>query len=78
MQEINAKERLRKVRIHDTVQQIETMLQALKNEQYKLLTNYMFLNIDDLDVYVDITKNGEYVLSVKAVSRKLIDVGSIL
>ena len=74
----SAKERLRKIRINDTVTEIEGMLKTLKNEQYKLLTDFMTLSFEDLDVYMDITKNGDYVLTVKAVSRKLIDIGKII
>ncbi|MBO5224779.1 MAG: hypothetical protein J6C23_09755 [Clostridia bacterium] len=74
----SAKERLRKVRINDTIVEIEGMLKTLKNEQYKLLTDFMTLAYEDLDVYMDITKNGEYVLTVKATSNKLIDIGKII
>ncbi len=73
-----AKERLRKIRINDTVDMIEDMLKTLKNEEYKLLTDFMALSYDDLDVYMDITKNGEYVLTVKAISTKLIDIGKLI
>ncbi len=74
----SAKERLRKVRINDTIGEIEGMLKTVKNEQYKLLTDFMTLSYDDLDVYMDITKEGEYVLTVKAISSKLIDIGKII
>ena len=78
MQINSAKERLRKSRIKETVGEIEDMLKVLKTEQYKLLTNFMCLHLDDLQVYMDITQNGEYVLNIKAVSDKLIDVGRVL
>lgn len=74
----SARERLRKVRINDTIGEIESMLKTVKNEQYKLLTDFMTLSFNDLDVYMDITKSGEYVLTVKAVSTKLIDIGKII
>ncbi|MBE5732006.1 MAG: hypothetical protein E7353_03125 [Clostridiales bacterium] len=74
----SAKERLRKVRINDTIGEIEGMLKTVKNEQYKLLTDFMTLSYEDLDVYMDITKDGEYVLTVKAVSSKLIDIGKLI
>lgn len=74
----SAKERLRKVRINETIGEIEGMLKTVKNEQYKLLTDFMTLSYDDLDVYMDITKSGEYVLTVKAVSTKLIDIGKFI
>lgn len=74
----SAKDRLRNTRINETVGEIENMLHSLKNETYKLLTNYMFLNVDDLEVYMDLAKNGEYVLSIKAVSDRLIDIGKML
>ena len=74
----SAKERLRKVRINDTIGEIEAMLKTVKNEQYKLLTDFMTLSYDDLDVYIDITKNGEYVLTVQAISSKLIDIGKLI
>jgi len=54
----SAKERLRKVRINDTIGEIEGMLKTVKNEQYKLLTDFMTLSYEDLDVYMDITKDG--------------------
>ena len=74
----SAKERLRNVRINDTIGEIEGMLKTEKNEQYKLLTDFMTLSYEDLEVYMDITKTGEYVLTVKAVSSKLIDIGKII
>ena len=74
----SAKERLRKSRIKETVGEIEDMLKVLKNEQYRLLTNFMCLHLDDLEIYMDITQNGEYVLSIKAVSDRLIDIGKVL
>ena len=54
------------------------MLSVLKSETYKLLTNFMYLNEQDLKVYVDVTQSGEYILSIRAVTDKLIDVGRIL
>ena len=74
----SAKDRLKKIRINDTVSEIEGMLKTLKNEEYKLLTNFMTLSFEDLDLYIDITKSGEYVLTIKAISNKLIDIGKII
>ena len=74
----SAKDRLKKIRINDTVTEIEGMLKTLKNEEYKLLTDFMTLSFEDLDLYIDITKSGEYVLTIKAVSNKLIDIGKII
>ena len=54
------------------------MLRAMKSEQYKLLTNYMYLNPDRLKVYIDILENGEYALTVRAVTDRLIDIGRVL
>ena len=44
----------------------------------KRVANYMYLNVEDLKVYIDVTENGEYVLTVKAVTDKLIDIGRVL
>lgn len=74
----SAKERLNKTRINDKVVEIEGMLKTLKAEEYKLLTNFMYLSISDLDLYVDITEDGQYVLTVKAISDRLIDIGKFL
>lgn len=57
---------------------IENMLRVLKAEEYRLLTNYMYLSEQDLKVYVDVTEEGEYVLTVRAITDRLIDVGKIL
>ena len=73
-----AKERLSSVILNDRISAIESMLRVLKNEQYKLLTNFMYLNERDLKVYIDLTERGEYLLTVRAVTDKLIDVGKIL
>ena len=54
------------------------MLKTLKAEEYKLLTNFMYLSISDLDLYVDITEDGQYVLTVKAITDRLIDIGKFL
>lgn len=72
------KQRLKKVVMEDKVSAIESMLRVLKSEQYRLLTNYMYLGADDLKVYIDITENGEYILTVKAVTDRLIDIGRML
>lgn len=72
------KQRIKKSVYEDKLSAIESMLRVLKNEQYKLLTNYMYLNSDDLKVYIDITESGEYILSIRAVSDRLIDIGRVL
>ncbi len=74
----NASERLKKVIVNDKISAIESMLVALKSELYKLLTNYMYLSGDKLKVYIDILENGDYALTVRAVSDMLIDVGRVL
>ena len=73
-----AQDRLKSVVMSEKIAAIESMLRVLKSEQYKLLTNYMYLNVEDLKVYIDVTENGEYVLTVKAVTDKLIDIGRVL
>lgn len=73
-----AGERLKKVVVNDKIGAIESMLRAMKSEQYKLLTNYMYLNPDRLKVYIDILENGEYALTVRAVTDRLIDIGRVL
>ena len=73
-----AGERLRKVVVNDKIGAIESMLRAMKSEQYKLLTNYMYLNPDRLKVYIDILENGEYALTVRAVTDRLIEIGRVL
>lgn len=72
------RQRLKKVVMEDKVSAIENMLRVLKSDQYKLLTNYMYLNADDLKVYIDITENGDYILTVRAVTGRLIDIGRML
>ena len=72
------RQRLKKVVMEDKVSAIENMLRVLKSDQYKLLANYMYLNADDLKVYIDITENGDYILTVKAVTDRLIDIGRML
>ncbi len=73
-----AKRRLKTVAMEDKVSAIENMLRVLRSDQYKLLTNYMYIGSDDLKVYMDLTENGEYVLTVKAVTDRLIDIGRLL
>ncbi len=75
MNKLNAGERLKSAKISEETREIELMLRTIKNEEYKLLTNFMFLSYEDLEVYVDVTRKGEYILSVRALTRKLIDVG---
>lgn len=78
MQQSKAKERLKNVRVGDNFAGIENMLRSMKGEIYKLLTNYMYLNIENLNVYMDLTTTGEYVLNVQAESGRLIDFGKTL
>ncbi len=78
MQQSKATERLKNVRVGDNFAGIENMLRSMKGEIYKLLTNYMYLNIENLNVYMDLTTNGEYVLNVRAESGRLIDFGKTL
>lgn len=73
-----AKTRLSNVVMRDKISAIETMLSSLKAEQYKLLTDYMYLNPQNLSVYVDLTQNGEYLLVVKAKTDRLIELGKAL
>lgn len=73
-----AKRRLKTVAMENKVTAIENMLRVLRSDQYKLLTNYMYIGSDDLKVYMDLTENGEYVLTVKAVTDRLIDIGRLL
>ena len=75
---VPVRQRLKKVVMEDKVSAIENMLRVLKSDQYKLLTNYMYLNADDLKVYIDITENGDYILTVKAMTDRLIDIGRML
>lgn len=72
------KDRLRGVVTENKISEIENMLRLLKSDQYRLLTNYMYLDRDDLKVYIDVTDEGEYILTVRAVTDKLIDVGKVL
>ena len=74
----NAITEIYSVVINDKISAIESMLAVLKSETYRLLTNFMYLNEQDLKVYIDVTQSGEYILSIRAVSDKLIDVGRIL
>ncbi len=72
------KQRIKTVVMEDKLSAIESMLRVLKSDIYKLLTNYMYLSRDGLNVYIDITENGEYILSVKAETDRLIDIGRVL
>ena len=60
------------------IAEIEDMLKVLKADEYRLLTNFMYLAEGDLKVYVDITERGEYVLTVKAITDKFLDFGRVL
>lgn len=73
-----AKTRLKSLAYADKVAAIENMLRVLKSEQYRLLTDFMYLSPHNLQVYVDLTENGEYVLTVKAITDTLIDIGRLL
>ena len=73
-----ARQRLKSVVMEDKLSAIESMLRVLRADEYKLLTNYMYLGESDLKVYVDITESGEYVLTVRAVTDRLIDIGRVL
>ena len=75
---VKAQDRLKSVVMSEKITAIENMLRVIKSEQYKLLTNYMYLNVEDLKVYIDLTENGEYHLTVKAITDKLIDIGKML
>lgn len=78
MVETKAQARLKSLRRGSNVAQIENMLASMKAEVYKLLTNYMYLSIENLSVYIDITASGEYILNVKAESNRLINMGKSL
>ena len=73
-----ARTRLKSVEYADKVSAIENMLRVLKSEQYRLLTDYMYLSAEDLQVFVDITNNGEYILTVRAITDRFIDIGRLL
>ena len=72
------RDKLKNVVLEKKVTAIENMLKVIKAEEYKLLTDYMYLDKDDLDIYMDVTGDGDYVLSIKAVTGHLIDIGKML
>lgn len=57
---------------------LENMLRVMKGDIYRLLTNYMYLSAENLSVYADVTRDGEYILNVKATTERFIDSGKIL
>ena len=73
-----AKSRMVSSVVENKISAIEKMLKVLKTDEYRLLTNYMYLSESDLKVYVDITEEGEYLLTIKAVSDRLLDIGKVL
>ena len=54
-----AKSRMVSSVVENKISAIEKMLKVLKTDEYRLLTNYMYLSESDLKVYVDITEEGE-------------------
>ncbi len=70
--------RLKSVAYGDKITAIENMLRVLKSEEYRLLTDFMYLSDEDLQVYVDLTDRGEYVFTIRAITDRLIDVGRLL
>ena len=73
-----ANSRLKSVAYGDKIAAIENMLKVLKSEEYRLLTDFMYLSDEDLQVYVDLTDRGEYLFTIRAVTDRLIDVGRLL
>ena len=71
MQQPNAEERMRRIS-RSRIADIENSLRIMKAEMYKLLTNYMYLSREDLTVYVDVTDDGEFILNVRARTKRFI------
>ena len=74
MQQPNAEERMRRIS-RSRIADIENSLRIMKAEMYKLLTNYMYLSREDLTVYVDVTDDGEFILNVRARTKRFIGTG---
>ncbi|MDR0426213.1 MAG: hypothetical protein LBH24_03480 [Clostridiales bacterium] len=77
-QNSKVKQRLSGAVMRDKVAKIEDMLKIIRSEQYRLLTNFMYLNRENLSVCIDITEDGRYILSIRAETDHLIDPGLTL
>lgn len=77
MQQLNAEERMRRIS-RSRIADIENSLRIMKAEMYKLLTNYMYLSREDLTVYVDVTDDGEFILNVRARTKRFIGTGKYI
>ena len=77
MQQPNAEERMRRIS-RSRIADIENSLRIMKAEMYKLLTNYMYLSREDLTVYVDVTDDGEFILNVRARTKRCIGTGKYI
>ena len=77
MQQPNAEERMRRIS-RSRIADIENSLRIMKAEMYKLLTNYMYLSREDLTVYVDVTDDGEFILNVRARTKRFIGTGNYI
>lgn len=77
-QSYRVRDRVKSAVMQDKISRIEDMLKVIRSEEYRLLTNFMYLTRDKLSVYIDITEDGRYVLTVRAETDHLIDPGLTL
>ena len=75
--------RLIKDRLHRVVQEdrrpgIETLLTVLKSDISGVLSNYMSLGADALEIFLDTFENGDYEFTFKARTGRIIEAGKMI
>lgn len=70
-------ERLKSVLISDKQFNSEKLERVLKSDMYSLLSNYCVVEPSDIDIEIDLQKDGKYHFNISATSYRLKIFGSL-
>lgn len=72
------KDRLKNVMLSDRVASVESLLRVLKSDVISLLSNYMYIENEDVQLTLDAEANGEFKVNIQAKTNRLIDAGKMI
>lgn len=71
-------DRLKTVMNADRMSGVENISKVIKSDIFDLLTSYMYLQIGDIELSIELVKDGNYILNLTAKSTHLIGAGKMI
>ena len=75
---VGYEDRLKKVLISDKEENPSKLINVLKSDIINILTNYMEISYDDLDVTLSIDENGLFVFNAYSKVRRLKNLSAVI